>query len=582
MKGRNGQISYLLDGDRKVTDDRQKADLLNRTFASKFSNQTVTELPPAPEYDLDPLRAFHVTEDAVRGILCNLNPHKACGPDSISARVIRECAVELSVPIAKLCSLSLEQGVFPRSWKRANIVPIHKKGPKTHASNYRSVSLLPLFSKVLEKIVFSELFCHVNPTISDMQHGFFPGRSPATNLCTMLHTAWTNISAGSQTDVIYTDYSSAFQSVNHRLLLHKLKVSYHISDKAFDWISSYLSGREQRVVVGGKCSEWVPVKSGTPEGGLLSPLLFACFVNDLPETLQADTLMFADDVKMYGRVDSMVDAQYMQAQLDKLHSWSEKWGLQLNPAKCKVLTLTLRRSPVVATYMIGGVVLERVQVMRDLGIMLDQKLTFGEHVDYTVRKANRALGLLMRTLQNGKRGRPLKSANQRALLSAYFANVRSILEYGSVVWNGAAESHIKRIERVQEKFLVWLCARCHVTEVPFSHRDMAVHFGVSTVRARLEQHDIMFVRNVHRHRISSSFLIDKFALAVPARRLRNQCLFACSFARPRVNTVKSCIFNRAPKACNAFLDANRDIDVWESNALLFKKRVVGHVRRNQA
>ena len=99
MKGRNGQISYLLDGDRKVTDDRQKVDLLNRTFASKFSNQTVTELPPAPEYDLDPLRAFHVTEDAVRGILCNLNPHKACGPDSISARVIRECAVELSIPI---------------------------------------------------------------------------------------------------------------------------------------------------------------------------------------------------------------------------------------------------------------------------------------------------------------------------------------------------------------------------------------------------------------------------------------------------------------------------------------------------
>ena len=105
-----------------------------------------------------------------------------------------------------------------------------------------------------------------------------------------------------------------------------------------------------------------------------------------------------------------------------------------------------------------------------------------------------------------------------------------------------------------------------MTEVPFSHRDMAVRFGVSTVRARLEQHSIMFVRNVHRHRISSSFLIDKFALAVPARRLRNQCLFACSFARPRVNTVKSCIFNRAPKACNAFLDANRDIDVWESNA----------------
>ena len=180
-------------------------------------------------------------------------------------------------------------------------MPIHKKGSKASPGNYRSVSLLSVFGKVLERIVFNELFAHVRPIISDKQHGFLPGRSCATNLCTMLHTAWTNISAGSQTDVIYTDYSSAFQSVNHILLLHKLKNSYRISDKAFDWIGSYLSGREQRVVVAGKCSEWVPVRSGTPEGGLLSPLLFACFVNDLPNSLESDTLMFADDVKMYRR-----------------------------------------------------------------------------------------------------------------------------------------------------------------------------------------------------------------------------------------------------------------------------------------
>ena len=124
-----------------------------------------------------------------------------------------------------------------------------------------------------------------------------PKRSCSTNLATMLHTAWSNISAGSQTDVIYTDFSSAFQSVNHKLLLHKLKHSFHISEKAFDWCESYLSGRRQRVAVKGKCSEWVPVLSGTPEGGILSPLLFACFINDLPGSIEADALMFADDVK---------------------------------------------------------------------------------------------------------------------------------------------------------------------------------------------------------------------------------------------------------------------------------------------
>ena len=174
-------MSHLIDGNRRVDDDREKADLLNRTFALKFSNPAVTEFPPAPGYDLDTLRSFHVTEDTVRNVLCNINPHKACGPDNVSGRVIRECASELCVPITKLCRISLEQGVFPRLWKRANIVPIHKKGSKTSPNNYRSVSLLPRFGKVLERIVFDELFRHVRPAISDRQHGLFPGRSCATN-----------------------------------------------------------------------------------------------------------------------------------------------------------------------------------------------------------------------------------------------------------------------------------------------------------------------------------------------------------------------------------------------------------------
>ena len=120
-------MSHIYDGDRKVNDDREKAEILNRTFASKFSDPSVTELPPVTAYQLDPLRSFHVSEDTVRHALGNLSPYKACGPDNVSARVIRECAAELSVPVTLLCRLSLEQGVFPRVWKRANVVPIHKK-----------------------------------------------------------------------------------------------------------------------------------------------------------------------------------------------------------------------------------------------------------------------------------------------------------------------------------------------------------------------------------------------------------------------------------------------------------------------
>ena len=228
QKGRNSAIPYLRDGSRKVTDEAEKAELLNQAFAAKFTNPVEGAFPPAPEYALDPMSEIEVSEGIVRSVLRGVNSHKACGPDNISARVIFECSEELTVPITKLCRLSVSQGTFPGVWKRANIVPIFKKGSKTLPTNYRSVSLLPLLSKVLERVVCVSLFAHVRPVLSEKQHGFVPGRSCVSNLATMLEKAWVNVEAGSQTDVIYTDYSAAVQSVNHVLLIHKLQHSYHI------------------------------------------------------------------------------------------------------------------------------------------------------------------------------------------------------------------------------------------------------------------------------------------------------------------------------------------------------------------
>ena len=287
--------------------------------------------------------------------------------------------------------------------------------------------------------------------------------------------------------------------------------------------------------------------------------------------------MFADDVKLYGRIDSETDVNFMQRQLDILCKWSKTWHLTLNPAKCTVLTLTLRRKPVIRPYSIGEVVLERVSAMRDLGVVLDEKLTFGDHIDRTVIKANRALGLLMRSFQTGKNGRALHSFNVKAVVSTYCATVRSILEFSSVVWNGAADSHMKRIERVQHKFLIWLCSRSGAGNVSFDYDELLNFYGMATLTARRKQHDIMFLRNVHCHMIKSPFLLEKLPIAVPSRLLRNWVLFCVPHAR--VSTVKHGLFCRVPKACNEFLDANRDIDLWHDSLTTFKKRLIAHVRK---
>ena len=212
----------------------------------------------------------------------------------------------------------------------------------------------------------------------------------------MVSAGWQAISNGTQLDCIYTDFYAAFQSVDHRFLLHKLERSYSVKGPALALITSFLYNRQQRVVLNGQTSPWVPVTSGTPEGSLLSPLLFLLFINDLPLYVQSKCLMYADDVKMYREVRSGADGDLLHADLHRLVNWSSVWKLKLNVSKCKVFTITLKRSPVINSYVIGNEMLERVSMMRDLGVVLDQKLTFQSHIDCIVNKGNRALGILIR------------------------------------------------------------------------------------------------------------------------------------------------------------------------------------------
>ena len=426
--------------------DIDKANCFNLCFSRKFSVPGADYLPAAPELVSETLRRFEFADGAVERLLLELSPHKACGPDGLSARIMRECARELAVPIEILCHMSIEQGVFPDAWKHANVVPVHKKGNKCSPDNYRPVSLLPLCSKVLERLVYDSLLSHCLPGLPDSQHGFLRRRSCASNLACFLSHAWDSIAAGSQTDTVYTDFSSAFTSVNHQLLLHKLRTSFSVSDKAYAWLASYLSNRRQRVVLNGVTSDWTSVKSGVPEGSICGPLFFICYTADIPSIINTNCIMYADDLKLFNRVTSDDDAAVLQADLGRLVRWSEAWQLKLNPVKCFVISYTLNTRPVIFDYQITHVSLQRKVEARDLGVILDSKLTFARHIDTVVAKSRRMLGLFIRGMQQPRnlRGGALDVG---ALLTAYFAHVRSLLEYCSVVWAGAAVTHMKRLDR---------------------------------------------------------------------------------------------------------------------------------------
>ena len=157
----------------------------------------------------------------------------------------------------------------------------------------------------------------------------------------------------------------------------KLEKSYHISGSALRWFSSYLGGRVQRVVVNGKASDWAPVRSGTPEGGLLSPLLFAMYINDLPNHItNSCCLMFADDVKIFRKVTCRADADILQEDLNRLCKWSRTWKLNLNPLKCKSFRMTLKRFPIYNTYCVENTALEHVGNHSGPGCDFGSKVNF--------------------------------------------------------------------------------------------------------------------------------------------------------------------------------------------------------------
>ena len=200
---------------------------------------------------------------------------------------------------------------------------------------------------------------------------------------------------------------------------------YGIRGLALAWLTSYLGRRKQRVVLNGKVSDWVPVVSGTPEGGLISPLLFSLYVNDLPSAVTANCLMFADDVKIFRKVKTHSDVLALQKDIDSVSQWAADWRLNLNPTKCKLFKITLKKNIHPSSYKINNICLESVDIIRDLGVVLDRKLTFSDHISSIVSKGNRALGLLTRSFQDAAlRCKPGK----KAVVAAYFANVRPILE----------------------------------------------------------------------------------------------------------------------------------------------------------
>ena len=269
------------------------------------------------------LTDMDITEDTVEKKLNKLKVTKSSGPDGFHPRILSELSKSIKSPLCVIFNKSLQEGRLPESWKDAHVTPIHKKGKKPTPGNYRPVSLTSVVGKMMESIVRDQLVHHMmsNGLFCDAQHGFVPGRSCMTQLLVTMEL-WSEIlDSGCPVDVIYLDFSNAFDTVPHRRLLKKLE-AYGIKGDLLTWIENFLSGRRQRVTVNGKLSTWAEILSGIPQGSVLGTVLFVIYINDLPDELVCTAKIFADDTKLFQGISYRDDQTRVQEDLNNLLTWS--------------------------------------------------------------------------------------------------------------------------------------------------------------------------------------------------------------------------------------------------------------------
>lgn len=437
-----------------LSDTRNIANAFNDYF-SKIGDQLANSIPETHRSPFDYLTPtpnnsfylFPVTTREIEEEINNLNPKKASGPYSIPTDLLKLLKTYLSKPLELLFNLSFSKGVVPSKFKIARVIPVHKKGSYEQLNNYRPISLLSIFNRLLEKVMYKRLISYVEKLniLSENQFGFRSNHSTVHALIMIVDKIQQAIEEGKYSCGVFLDLSKAFDTVNHTILIKKLEY-YGIRGVAKDWFSSYLTNRKQFVSIGNIVSDDRPISCGVPQGSVLGPLLFLIYINDIKNCSSVlDFHLFADDTNLfYSNKSLSVLEHIVNAQLDYISIWlaCNKLSLNIDKTNFTIFHTPQKKKTYNLKIYISNKARKLEKHIKYLGVYIDSHLNWKHHIQQTSKKVSRGIGILSKISH---------FVNTKILKQLYYTLIFPFLTYGILVWGNTYISNLRPLIVLQKK-----------------------------------------------------------------------------------------------------------------------------------